>query len=105
MKEDIIKSHLKKKALSKLALSISLFIVLLTSTGYIFNSKGIIFVNIENKNQIKELIEKPFISFGPNKKSDYKISYLNSNLYFCKRTHCTEPHPMLPSEYTFNTPT
>lgn len=46
--------------------------------NYLFNSKGIIFVNIENKNQIKELIEKPFISFGPNKKSDYKISYLNS---------------------------
>ena len=42
MKENIVKSHLKKKALSKLALSISLFIVLLTSTGYIFNSKGII---------------------------------------------------------------
>ena len=42
MKKNIIKSHLKKKAQSKLALSISLFIVLLTSTGYIFNSKGII---------------------------------------------------------------
>ena len=44
MKKDIVKSHLKKKALSKLALSISLFIVLLTSTGYIFNSKGVIFL-------------------------------------------------------------
>ena len=44
MKKDIVKSHLKKKALSKLALSISLFIVLLTSTGYIFNSKGLIFL-------------------------------------------------------------
>ncbi len=44
MKEDIVKSHLKKKSLSKLALSISLFIVLLTSTGYLFNSKGIIFL-------------------------------------------------------------
>ena len=44
MKKDIVKSHLKKKAQSKLALSISLFIVLLTSTGYIFNSKGIIFL-------------------------------------------------------------
>ena len=42
MKKNIVKSHLKKKAQSKLALSISLFIVLLTSTGYIFNSKGII---------------------------------------------------------------
>jgi len=41
MKEDIFKSHLKKKSQSKLALSISLFIVLLTSTGYIFNSKGV----------------------------------------------------------------
>ena len=44
MNKDIVKSHLKKKSLSKLALSISLFIVLLTSTGYIFNSKGIIFL-------------------------------------------------------------
>ena len=42
MKKDIIKSHLKKKSQSKVALSISLFIVLLTSTGYIFNSKGVI---------------------------------------------------------------
>ena len=44
MKKDIIKSHLKKKSQSKLALSISLFIVLLTSTGYIFNSIGVIFL-------------------------------------------------------------
>ena len=44
MKKDFIKSHLKKKAQSKLALSISIFIVLLTSTGYIFNSKGVIFL-------------------------------------------------------------
>ena len=44
MKKDIVKSHLKKKSQSKLALSISLFIVLLTSTGYIFNSKAIIFL-------------------------------------------------------------
>ena len=44
MKKNIVKSHLKKKAQSKLALSISLFIVLLTSTGYIFNSKGVIFL-------------------------------------------------------------
>ena len=44
MKKDIVKSHLKKKAQSKLALSISLFIVLLTSTGYIFNSRGVIFL-------------------------------------------------------------
>ena len=44
MKKDFIKSHLKKKSQSKLALSISLFIVLLTSTGYIFNSKGVIFL-------------------------------------------------------------
>ncbi len=43
MKEKI-KSHLKKKALSKLALSISFFLVLLTSTGYIFNSKAAIFL-------------------------------------------------------------
>ena len=44
MKKDIVKSHLKKKSQSKLALSISLFIVLLTPTGYIFNSKGVIFL-------------------------------------------------------------
>ena len=44
MRKNIVKSHLKKKSLSKLALSISLFIVLLTSTGYIFNSKGVIFL-------------------------------------------------------------
>ena len=44
MKKNIVKSHLKKKAQSKLALSISLFIVLLTSTGYIFNSKEIVFL-------------------------------------------------------------
>ena len=44
MKNNIIKSHLKKKSQAKLALSISLFIVLLTATGYIFNSKEIIFL-------------------------------------------------------------
>ena len=44
MKKNIIKSHLKKKSQSKLALSISLFIVLLTATGYIINSKEIIFL-------------------------------------------------------------
>ena len=44
MKKNIVKSHLKKKSQSKLALSISLFLVLLTSTGYIFNSKGVIFL-------------------------------------------------------------
>ncbi len=44
MKENIVKSHLKKKSQSKLALSISVFIVILTSTGYIFNSKGVIFL-------------------------------------------------------------
>ena len=44
MEEDVVKSHLKKKSQSKLALSISLFIVVLTSTGYIFNSKGVIFL-------------------------------------------------------------
>ena len=44
MKEKVIKSHFKKKALSKLALSISFFLVLLTSTGYIFNSKAAIFL-------------------------------------------------------------
>ena len=42
--KNIFNSHLKKKSQSKIALSISLFIALLTSTGYIFNSKGIIFL-------------------------------------------------------------
>ena len=44
MKKDFIKSHLKKKSQSKLALSISLFFVLLTATGYLFNSKEVIFL-------------------------------------------------------------
>ena len=44
MKKNFIKSHLKKKSQSKLALSISLFIALLTSSGYIFNSEEIIFL-------------------------------------------------------------
>ena len=44
MKKDIFKSHLKKKSQSKLALSISLFIALLTSTGFIFNYKELIFL-------------------------------------------------------------
>ena len=44
MKEKVIKSHLKKKAQSKLALAINAFIVVLTSTGYIFNSKEMIFL-------------------------------------------------------------
>ena len=45
MNEKVIKSHLKKKALSKLALSISFFLILLTSNGYIFNSKEAIFLS------------------------------------------------------------
>ena len=44
MKKNIIKSHLKKKSQSKVALSISLFFALITSTGYIFNSKEVIFL-------------------------------------------------------------
>ena len=44
MKKNIVKSHLKKKSQAKLALSISLFIVLLTATGYLFNSKEMIFL-------------------------------------------------------------
>ena len=44
MKNEIMKSHLKKKAQSKLALSISAFILILTSTGYIFNSKEVVFL-------------------------------------------------------------
>ncbi len=44
MKGNIVKSHLKKKSQAKLALSISLFFVLLTATGYLFNSKGVIFL-------------------------------------------------------------
>ena len=37
--KDLITSHLKKKAQSKLTLSISAFAVIITSTGYLFNSK------------------------------------------------------------------
>ena len=44
IKQDIIQSHLKKKAQSKLALAMSAFAVILTSTGYIFNSKEVIFL-------------------------------------------------------------
>ena len=44
MKEDVIQSHLKKKAQSKLALAMSAFAVIITSTGYIFNSKEVIFL-------------------------------------------------------------
>ena len=44
MEKDLVKSHLKKKSLSKIALSISLFIVLLTASGYLFNSKEVIFL-------------------------------------------------------------
>ncbi|EMH79645.1 hypothetical protein HIMB114_00000090 [alpha proteobacterium HIMB114] len=43
-KEDIITSHLKKKAQSKLTLAISAFAVIITSTGYLFNSKEVIFL-------------------------------------------------------------
>ena len=41
--KDLITSHLKKKAQSKLTLSISAFAVIITSTGYLFNSKETIF--------------------------------------------------------------
>ena len=42
--KDLITSHLKKKAQSKLTLSISAFAVIITSTGYLFNSKETIFL-------------------------------------------------------------
>ena len=42
--KDLITSHLKKKAQSKLMLSISAFAVIITSTGYLFNSKETIFL-------------------------------------------------------------
>ena len=42
--KDLINSHLKKKAQSKLTLSISAFAVIITSTGYLFNSKETIFL-------------------------------------------------------------
>ena len=42
--KDLITSHLKKKAQSKLTLSISAFAVVITSTGYLFNSKETIFL-------------------------------------------------------------
>jgi len=38
-KKDLITSHLKKKTQSKLTLSISAFAVIITSTGYLFDSK------------------------------------------------------------------
>ena len=38
--KDLITSHLKKKAQSKLSLSISAFAVIITSTGYLFNSNS-----------------------------------------------------------------
>ena len=44
-KEDIITSHLKKKAQSKLTLAISTFAVIITSTGYLFNSKEVVFLS------------------------------------------------------------
>ena len=42
--KDLITSHLKKKAQSKLMLSISTFAVIITSTGYLYNSKETIFL-------------------------------------------------------------
>ena len=44
IEKNISNSHLKKKAQSKLALSISFFGLILTSTGYLYNSKGVIFL-------------------------------------------------------------
>ncbi len=47
--------------------------------NYLLISKGTIFVDIDNKNQLKRLNKTPFVSFGQNKKSDYPISYSNIN--------------------------
>ena len=47
--------------------------------NYLSNTNGTIFVNIENKKQIKKLDGIPYISFGDSKKSNYKISYLSRN--------------------------
>ena len=43
--------------------------------NYLSNSKGTIFLNIDNENQVKKIKKIPFISFGQNKKSDYQLSY------------------------------
>ncbi|MDG2371500.1 MAG: UDP-N-acetylmuramoyl-tripeptide--D-alanyl-D-alanine ligase [Flavobacteriaceae bacterium] len=43
--------------------------------NYLSNSGGIIFVNIDNQNQVKKLNKIPFISFGKSKKSNYPIAY------------------------------
>ena len=44
IKQDIIQSHLKKKAQSKLALAMSAFAFIITSTGYLFKSTEVIFL-------------------------------------------------------------
>ena len=46
---------------------------------YLTISKGTVFVNLDNKNQVKKLGEAPFISFGQDEKSDYQVSYQNRN--------------------------
>jgi UDP-N-acetylmuramoyl-tripeptide--D-alanyl-D-alanine ligase len=43
--------------------------------NYLSNSNGIIFLNIDNENQVKKIKKIPFVSFGQNKKSDYQVSY------------------------------
>ena len=43
--------------------------------NYLSNSKGTIFLNIDNENKVKKIKKIPFISFGQNKKSDYQLSY------------------------------
>ena len=47
--------------------------------SYLSISKGVIFVDIDNKKQISKLGKTPYISFGDNKKSNYYISYLSRN--------------------------
>lgn len=47
--------------------------------NYLSNSKGTIFLNIDNENQVKKIKKIPFISFGQNKKSDYQLSYSSTD--------------------------
>lgn len=46
---------------------------------YLSKSKGTVFVNTDNVNQVEKLGENPFISFGQSESSDYSISYLTKN--------------------------
>ena len=46
---------------------------------YLSKSKGTVFVNTDNVNQVEKLGENPFISFGQSESSNYSISYRTKN--------------------------